>query len=412
MQSEPLAPPLAPRSRRVFLRAVGLVLGHDHEPALRPVFLVRFLTVAMFSTFYSFVGLWAINRLGATALQLTLLYAAAGSTSLVFGPIGGALSDRIGRRLPIVVGLVGQSVIYLVLVPVHGRVWLGITLAILAGIVAAPINPATDALVADVVPEAAREEAYAATRVAANLGAVCGPPLGALLLFAGSWPVLVGGAGVLGLAAAAVAWLVLPRARPLPTGLHMRRTWAVIVRDRIFLLLAASTLLAYLVYIGYEAVLPVVAVKSFGLAPAAWGLIVVVNPILVTLLQLRLTRAAARFAPGSKLVVALLLMGLPFLALFVDHSIPTLFFVVVVFVVGEMLWVPTSQVIAVRLAPDRIRGAYMGVYSSSSSVAWMLGPLAAFSLRDAWGNGAIWIFYAVLCIVAGLSGAIAARAAD
>ncbi|MDX6514979.1 MAG: hypothetical protein QOH73_645, partial [Gaiellaceae bacterium] len=324
MEPDPLAPPRAPRSRRLALRGVGLLLGPDHEPALRPVFVVRLLTVAMFSTFNSFLGLWAIKRLGASLGEVSLLYAAGAGAWLVFGPIGGALSDRFGRRLPIVVGLVGQSTVYLLLVPVHGPVWLGIALAILAGVIAAPINPATDALVADVVPEHAREEAYAATRVAANLGAVIGPPLGALLLFAGSWPLLVGGAGVLGLVAAAVAWVVLPRARPQPTGQRMHHTWLVIARDRIFVLLVLSTFLAYLVYIGYEAVLPIIAVESFHLEPALWGLLVVLNPVLVTLFQLRLTRATAGVLPGRRLVVALALMGFPFLVLLWTHDIPAL----------------------------------------------------------------------------------------
>jgi hypothetical protein len=42
----------------------------------------------------------------------------------------------------------------------------------------------------------------------------------------------------------------------------------------------------------------------------------------------------------------------------------------------------------------------------------MLGPLSALSLRHAYGNGAVWIFFAALSVLAGLSGAFAARRAD
>ncbi|MDX6514945.1 MAG: hypothetical protein QOH73_611, partial [Gaiellaceae bacterium] len=116
--------------------------------------------------------------------------------------------------------------------------------------------------------------------------------------------------------------------------------------------------------------------------------------------------------PGRRLVVALALMGFPFLVLLWTHDIPALALVIVVFVFGEMLWVPTAQAIAVRLAPQRLRGAYMGAYSTSSSVAWMLAPLTALSLRGAYGNGSVWIFFAALSVAAGLSGLFAARAAD
>jgi hypothetical protein len=42
----------------------------------------------------------------------------------------------------------------------------------------------------------------------------------------------------------------------------------------------------------------------------------------------------------------------------------------------------------------------------------MLGPLSALALRRAYGNDAVWIFFAVVSVVAGLSGAFAARRAD
>ena len=47
----------------------------------------------------------------------------------------------------------------------------------------------------------------------------------------------------------------------------------------------------------------------------AWGFLLVVNPILVTFFQLRLTRRVAGIPAARRWVVAMLLMGLPFLAL-------------------------------------------------------------------------------------------------
>ena len=49
--------------------------------------------------------------------------------------------------------------------------------------------------------------------------------------------------------------------------------------------------------------------------PAAWGFLVWINPLLVTLFQLRLTRATASISPAPELVTALLVMGLPYLLL-------------------------------------------------------------------------------------------------
>ena len=56
------------------------------------------------------------------------------------------------------------------------------------------------------------------------------------------------------------------------------------------------------------------------------------------------------------------LMGVPFLLLNVNGSAPVIALVIVLFVIGEMLWVPTSQAVVAALAPADIRGAYMGVF--------------------------------------------------
>ena len=104
--------------------------------------------------------------------------------------------------------------------------------------------------------------------------------------------------------------------------------------------------LAHLVYFAYEAVLPISAVDSYGLTPAAWGFLVIINPALVTIFQLRLTRRVERFPAAPKFALAMILMGWPFLLLSVNASIAILALVILIFVVGEMLWIPTSQAIA------------------------------------------------------------------
>ena len=53
------------------------------------------------------------------------------------------------------------------------------------------------------------------------------------------------------------------------------------------------------------------------------------------------------------------LMGLPFLFLAVSSALPFVALLVVIFVLGEMLWVPSAQTVVAGLAPAEIRGAYM-----------------------------------------------------
>src|SRR5437867_3259527 len=68
------------------------------------------------------------------------------------------------------------------------------------------------------------------------------------------------------------------------------RSFGVIRRDRGFLLFMCSSVLASMTYVSYETLLPISLTTSHGYRPAAWGFLLIVNPLMVTVLQLRLTR--------------------------------------------------------------------------------------------------------------------------
>jgi MFS family permease len=103
------------------------------------------------------------------------------------------------------------------------------------------------------------------------------------------------------------------------------------------------------------------------------------------------------------------LMGLPFVFLAVSDSTVFVAVLIVIFVTGEMLWVPTSQTVASAFAPPDLRGAYMGVYGSASQAAFALTPFAGLQIRAAFGDAAMWRAVACVSIVAALAGAAVAR---
>jgi MFS family permease len=269
-----------------FARLFRLIWGADVEPALRPLLAVSFVSSAAFSAGWSFVGIWAIEELGATSRQLGVAYLSAAVAGFAAGYLGGHLSDYLGRRPLILFGWALLALTFLLYTMVGHHVWLGLGLASLAGI---------------------------------------------------------GG--------------------------------------------------------------------SIDIAPSTWGFLVIINPALVTLFQLRVTRWTSGWPAGPKLATAMLLMGWSLLFLLVDGSVAMFLVVLFVFVVGEMLWVPTSQAIVARLAPEDLRGAYMGAFGSMSAVGFALGPFTGLQLRGAYGDDAAWYFFAAVSLVAAATGAAAVRGA-
>src|SRR5262249_32672001 len=102
--------------------------------------------------------------------------------------------------------------------------------------------------------------------------------------------------------------------------------------------------------------------------------------------------------------------GFPFAFLAATHVLPGIVLVATLFVFVEMLWAPTAQPIAARLAPARLRVAYVGGLASSGNVAWMLCPLIALRWQGALGDGAVWAFLVGASVIGVVTGTLACGA--
>ncbi|HZM18662.1 MAG TPA: MFS transporter [Gaiellaceae bacterium] len=390
-------------------RLLRMIWGDDVEPALRPLLIVGFAGSLAGSACWTFIGIWAIDELDASSSQLGLYFVAAAVISASMGYVGGHVSDHLGRR-PVILAGWGLTAFVPLSWTLVDDYMTALPLLLLLSLFGPVAMGATQALVADVVPPERHEHSYASLRVASNLGVTLGPPIGGALLLGGNYDVLWIGVTSIGALVLFLAWRLLPaRGEYAPDEPPARGSFGVIRRDGAFLLFLAAMVLAHLVYFAYEAVLPITAVDSYGLTPAAWGFLVIVNPLLVTVFQMRLTRRVERYPAAPKFAIAMLLMGWPFLLLSVNASVAVIAVVIVIFVIGEMLWIPTSQAIAAGLAPADLRGAYMGAFASTSSAGFALGPFFGLQVRGELGDTAMWTFFAGAAVVGAVLGVIACR---
>ena len=142
---------------RVLRRLYLLVWGSDVVPELRPLLAVSLAGSLAGSAGWSFLGIWAVKRLGASSLALGLAFLAGAVLSAGVGYFSGHLSDYLGRRPLILFGWGGQALFGLLFLTVGTQTLYG--LAILATIPAfgALGSAADQALVSDLVPTGRRE---------------------------------------------------------------------------------------------------------------------------------------------------------------------------------------------------------------------------------------------------------------
>jgi MFS family permease len=358
------------------------------------------LAVTAQYAFWAFFAVWAIEELGMEKGDVGLAFLGAALLGITGGLIGGTASDRLGRKPVVLVGAIAQTVVpAALLIPGLSTTGAVIVLAVLT--FSQPVRwSAQSALLADLVPEERRESAFGSVRIAFNTGAVGGPIIGAGLV-ALSWDALHVGIVVL----YALSLLTALRLPSLPAPARdsgsARASWRAAVLTPVFATVFGAALLAMMTYTAFETLMPVSLTTEHGYPPASWGILFVVNPILVMLFQLRVTRWTSGIPTGRKLALGLTLMGCSFLPLVTTAWAPVLVLILVVFVAGEMLWAPAADAVAAKLAPPEARGAVMGTMGIAMWVGGAMSPAVGLRVADTSGDAAMWMLIAIVAVGAG-----------
>jgi MFS family permease len=346
-----------------------------------------------------YMTLYLTGPVGITATQTGVMMLIWALVSLAGQPLGGVLADRIGRRPVMIGGLAGAGVSAagLAFVSSFSQV---IVVTVAWGLFNSVFEPAAGAYVADVVEPGLRTEAFGLWRVMANAGFAVGPPVGALVIWLSSMRTAYLFTGVAILVFLVIAFRALPETRPDPEAGEPPARFREALRDRVLVVLALGTAVATFTYAYFEEALPVFLHEERGLAVVTWGLILGINPILVTIFQYPISRWAARRSSRLVLAFGALLQGAALLLLLPFTSLGALAVAVVVLAAGEMLIAPVSSAVAAEIAPARLRGSYQGVINLAWEGAW--GPAALIGL---WlvGRGQGEVFLALALPIGGLA---------
>jgi len=329
-----------------------------------------------------------LTRQGYSLRDAAWAISAVGGGALVGSFCGGWLADHIGRRNTIVIGTFGAAGSVMLLYLAHSLPAI-ITCSALVGLMSGTYHPAASALLADIVPNEKRVRAYAAFRLAANAGFACGASVGGLLANYSTFWLFTGDALTTALyGVIAIFWL--------PHGLRAQTKnapWgeaiAYLKRDRSFHALWAAAFCSALVFAQFGTTYSLhiarekltVDLFGFRLAPETiYGLLIAWNGVLVMIAELPLTALTLRYDARRVMALGYLLIGVGFGLNAWAHHIPALLVAMTIFTFGEMISAPTTSAFIARLAPERLRGRYMGTLALAWNGAAMAGPHFGFGL--------------------------------
>ena len=321
------------------------------------------------------------------AARLLLAY---GGGSLVSIVVGGVLTDHLGRRLTLLLSLLGSGTIAVALGCVSSiRVFA--PLLVLLGFVADLYRPAASSIIGDMLPSAQRATGFAALRTAVNLGFAVGMSLGGFIED-WSWRLLFIGDGATTLLYGAVVYLFIAETRPAERAPAPgnEETAASPWRDAVFVQTLLVSLCFSLMFFSHLTELPLTITLTAGYPARLYGVLVAVNGLLIALFEMSVVD---RLRPYRRLRVAAwgtLLTGVAFSAAGMSRHWSWFLLVVVAYTAGEILTTPQKMAFVTDWAPPASRGRYLSFYQATWSIAMGLNPILFLPLRTRLGDAAFW----------------------
>jgi MFS family permease len=194
----------------------------------------------------------------------------------------------------------------------------------------------------------------------------------------------------------------------LPTGghhaVHKHRDGATtILGDRKLLVFLLAEFFVAIVFYQHESTLSLFMVEFLHFSPAFYGMLFTINTLLIVALEVPLNQATAHWPAAWSLLAGCVLFALGFGGLAIVASAAGILATVVLWTFGEMMLFPAMAAYLGDIAPPARRGAYMGAYSMSLSLALTFGPWWGTQLLASFGPTALWlIMFGFGALAAGL----------
>ncbi|MCI0766361.1 MDR family MFS transporter [Bacillus sp. TL12] len=336
--------------------------------------------------------------------------------------IGGRIADIYGRKPIMIVSMASNAVLMLGFLFIEGFIPYAI-LSILLGLSNSLFHPAASAMVADVTAPEKRTEAYGLLRMGHNIGAAIGPIMGASVVVLSKNLVFIIASSTMLLYALLV--LILIQETMPKTVLKERKdkekeseaVWKIVLRDKVLMIYLLAGIIISMGFSQTEGMLPLhfdnEMKEMFG-KNNPYPYLMALNGLLVVLFQFQISKWATDKPVGRTMLYGAWLFGV---GLFFIGWLPkwfgelgtnatviliTLLVVYAVYTLGEMIMSPVQMTFVANLAPEHLRGTYMGAASLQWITGNAFGPLLGGFLLDRLLGHLLFTILGVGCVVAGL----------
>jgi MFS family permease len=353
---------------------------------------------------FPFFTLYITSRFNVGMTTVGLIFGTFSVTGIIGSSIGGALTDRLGRKPMLLFGLIVSAV---------SSLWLGfadsLTLffagAVFVGLFSNAGGPAQQAMLADILPDAQRAQGFAIWRVVVNVSAALGPAIGGFLASRSFLSLFITDA-IVSIFVAVLIFFLLPETRASikkkeqESMLQSFQGYGRVVRDATFIFFWVASVFTWLVYMQMNSTLAVYLRDSHGINEQSFGYLLSLNAMIVVLFQFAITRRVERHPPFLVMAWGTLLYALGFAMYGFASEYSVFVIAMIIITIGEMLNAPIGQAVVANLAPEDMRGRYMAFYGFSFAIPGMVGTLLAGLIMDNADPRIVWYAAGMLGLLA------------
>ena len=364
--------------------------------ALIVLFLTVFIDLLGFGIVIPFLPLYA-ERMHVGALGIGLVLSVYSLMQFLCAPVLGRISDHVGRRPIIMLGLLGSAAGYIIYGFAASFAWLLFSRAI-HGACAATVSTA-QAYVADTTDESNRAHGMGMIGAAFGLGFVLGPAIGGLLGHASlRTPVFF--AAALTFANLIFAAMRLPEShQPDPDARFQLAQLAMPLRTLPRQLLGhrltglfTIAFLATFAIAALEATFAIMVPAIYGYGPSGVGGLLAYAGLIQALVQGYLLGKIVKRTGELTLIRAgmiALAIGLAPMASLSSHAM--LFVALALVAIGYGFASPSIASLISRRTERRLQGEVLGINQSAQSLARICGPIAAGLAYQTFGPAAAYV---------------------
>jgi MFS family permease len=335
-----------------------------------------------------FLAIYLTEELHLSVERTSFIAGLVGMGSIFAGPVGGALADRIGRRVVLVVSSVTGAATMLALGFARDLTMICVA-AFALGFAGDLFRPALSAIVADVVPARHQARAYGLLHWAVNVGFAIGPALAGVLA-ARSYSYIFFGDAATTLACGLLVALAVPETRPAPKEGEAQPSLLTPYTDPVFLAFVVLSLLLAIAFFQSFVALPL-HMRAHGLSQRTYGLLLGLNGALIVVFQPVLVSLVENANRARVAALSALLTGVGWGMNEVAGSSPALYAVaIVLWTLGEILMAPLTPSIVADMSPPQLRASYQGANQITFGAAAALAPVIGGVVLERFGSAVLW----------------------